>query len=68
MTETTRIRIKWIKSCIGYPKGQKATIRALGLRHLGSTVEQVDTPAIRGMINKVSHLLAVEELGRPMEQ
>jgi large subunit ribosomal protein L30 len=68
MSETARLRITWVKSCIGYPKGQKATVRALGLRRRGSTVEQMDTPVIRGMINKVSHLLAVEEISRPMEQ
>ncbi|MFZ0544790.1 MAG: 50S ribosomal protein L30 [Candidatus Promineifilaceae bacterium] len=50
------------KSAIGYEKSQGATVRALGLRKLNQTVEQDDTPVIRGMINKVSHLLAVEEV------
>jgi large subunit ribosomal protein L30 len=55
-----RLRITWVKSGIGYSKRQKETIRALGLRRLGASVEQADTPAIRGMINKISHLVQVE--------
>lgn len=56
-----KLRIRWVKSSIGYSKRQKETIRALGLRRLGQTVELVDTPSIRGMVNKVNHLVAVEE-------
>ncbi|MBN1138134.1 MAG: 50S ribosomal protein L30 [Anaerolineae bacterium] len=56
----TRLRITWVKSGIGYSRRQKETIRALGLRRLGASVEQADTPAIRGMINKISHLVQVE--------
>ncbi len=43
-------------------KDQVATIQALGLRKIGSTVEQNDNPQIRGMINKVSHLVTFEEI------
>jgi large subunit ribosomal protein L30 len=57
-----KLRIKWVKSSIGYPRRQKGTIRALGLRHLGDLVEQADTPVIRGMVDKVSHLVQVEEI------
>lgn len=57
-----KLRIKWTKSSIGYPKDQKATIRALGLRKLQHAVEIEDNPAIRGMIRKVRHLVQVEEL------
>ena len=57
----TKLRIKWVKSAIGYAKDQKATIRALGLRKLQQTVEHDDQPAIRGMIRKVIHLVQVEE-------
>jgi large subunit ribosomal protein L30 len=57
----TRVRVKWVKSAIGYPKDQKATIRALGLRKLQQTVELDDQPAVRGMIRKVIHLVQVEE-------
>lgn len=55
------IKVKWIKSAIGYSARQKNTVRALGLRRLGQTVEHEDTPVIRGMIDKVSHLVKVEE-------
>ena len=58
-----KLRITYTKSSIGYSKDQKATVRSLGLRKLNSTVIQEDTPAIRGMIFKVKHLVSVEELG-----
>ena len=52
-----KLRITWKKSSIGKPESQKRTVRALGLRKLNQTVEHEDTPQIRGMINKVSHLV-----------
>ncbi|NLG71155.1 MAG: 50S ribosomal protein L30 [Chloroflexi bacterium] len=55
------IRVTLVKSPIGYSKRQKATVRALGLRRMHQTVEHVDSPSVRGMINKVSHLVKVEE-------
>jgi large subunit ribosomal protein L30 len=58
-----KLRITWVKSSIGYSRRQKGTIRALGFRRLGDVVEQADTPVIRGMIDKVSHLVRVEEIG-----
>ncbi|MCL5264320.1 MAG: 50S ribosomal protein L30 [Chloroflexi bacterium] len=58
----TKLKIKWTKSSIGYPKDQKATIQALGLRRLNQTVEQLDTPAVRGMVTKVRHLVQVEAI------
>ena len=57
----SRLRITWKKSGIGYAEDQKRTIRALGLRRLNQTVEQEDTPSIRGMIMKVKHLVVIEE-------
>lgn len=57
-----KLRVKWVKSAIGYPKDQKATIQSLGLRKLQQTVEHEDQPAVRGMIRKVQHLLQVEEI------
>jgi large subunit ribosomal protein L30 len=57
-----KLRIIWVKSSIGYSRRQKGTIRALGLRNLGDVVEQDDTPVIRGMIDKVSHLVQVDEV------
>ncbi len=62
MSDDRRLRITWVKSSIGYSRRQKGTIRALGLRRLGDVVEQADTPVIRGMIDKVSHLVEVEEV------
>ena len=55
------LRITLVKSPIGYSQRQKDTVRALGLRRLNQTVEHGDTPVIRGMVTKVSHLLQVEE-------
>jgi len=57
-----RLRIIWRKSSIGYRRDQKRTIRALGLRRLGQAVEHGDSPAIRGMIHKVRHLVDIEEI------
>ena len=56
------LQVTYKKSAIGYNKRQKATIKALGLRKLHQTVEHDDSPEIRGMINRVSHLLAVKEV------
>lgn len=56
-----KIMVKLIKSSIGYSVRQKNTVKALGLRRLGQTVQHNDTPVIRGMINKVSHLVEVSE-------
>ncbi len=54
------LRITLTKSPIGYSYRQKRTVQALGLRRMWQTVEQDDTPVIRGMIAKVSHLVMVE--------
>ena len=56
-----KIKIKQVKSRIKCPKDQKMTFDALGLRKLNRVVEHEDTPSIRGMINKVSHLVSVVE-------
>jgi len=55
------LRITLVKSPIGYTKRQKDTVRALGLRRMNDTVEHEDSPAVRGMVAKISHLLRVEE-------
>lgn len=57
----TRLRVTWVRSASGHRRDQKRTIRVLGLRKLGQTVEHSDTPSTRGMIFKVKHLVAVEE-------
>jgi large subunit ribosomal protein L30 len=58
---SNKLRITYKKSTIGYNKRQKATIKALGFRKLNQTVEHDDTPTIRGMIERVSHLVIIEE-------
>jgi large subunit ribosomal protein L30 len=58
---SNKLRITYKKSAIGYNKRQKATIKALGFRKLNQTVEREDSPSIRGMIARVSHLVTVEE-------
>jgi len=61
-----RLRIRLKRSVIGTLPDQRATVRALGLRKRGQTVEQPNNPAIRGMVKKVIHLLEVEEInGKP---
>lgn len=55
------IKVKQFKSAIGYNKKQKRTIEALGIHRLGQVKEHNDTPQIRGMVNKVSHLVMVIE-------
>lgn len=57
-----RIRVTLVKSPIGYSKEHKGTVRALGLRRLHQTVEHMDSPSLRGMLYKVSHLVEIEEV------
>lgn len=57
----TTIKVQQIKSKIGYPKDQKATLQALGLRKISQIVEVEDTPSTRGMLRKVHHLVTVVE-------
>jgi len=60
MSNKNVIRIRQVKSGIGYPKDQRATLVGLGLRRMHQVVELEDTASIRGMINKINHLLVVE--------
>ncbi|HXD08575.1 MAG TPA: 50S ribosomal protein L30 [Anaerolineales bacterium] len=55
------IRVTLVRSPIGYTKDQRATARALGLRRLHQTVEHKDNPTLRGMIQKIVHLVQIEE-------
>jgi large subunit ribosomal protein L30 len=55
------LKIKMVKSEIGRPEKQRKILRGMGLKKLNSTVTLSDTPQIRGMINKVVHLVSVEE-------
>ena len=60
-TLTKTLRITLVRSPIGFSVRHKATVRALGLRRLHQTVEQADTPQLRGMLAKVARLVKVEE-------
>jgi large subunit ribosomal protein L30 len=57
-----KLRITLVRSLIGRPRAQRRTVRALGLKRLQHSVVHEDTPEIKGMIRKVSHLLRVEPL------
>jgi large subunit ribosomal protein L30 len=57
-----RVRVTLVRSTIGFNKTQAKTVEGLGLRRLGHTVEITDTPAMRGMLLKVRHLIKVEDL------
>ncbi len=59
----SKLRITWKKSTIGYNKNQRKVVEALGLRSLNGVVEHDNSPQIRGMIQKVRHLVQVEEIG-----
>lgn len=59
-----KLRITQVRSAIGRQDVQKRTLEALGIRKLNKTVVHLDTPQIRGMINRVAHLLEVEEVGK----
>ncbi len=60
MAKKNTIQVRQVKSAIGYSKDQAATLRGLGLRRMHQVVELEDTPAVRGMVNKVSHLVRIE--------
>jgi large subunit ribosomal protein L30 len=56
-----KLRIRMIGSVIGCPEKQRATVRGLGLRRLHQVVEREDTPAVRGMVKKIPHLVEIVE-------
>ena len=59
---TKMLRVKLVRSVIGYQQDQRDTVRSLGIRKMQQTVEVPDNPVMRGMINKVIHLVSVEEV------
>jgi large subunit ribosomal protein L30 len=61
MAEAARVAIRWVRSEIGFGRRQRATLRGLGLTRRNQRVELEDTPSVRGMIDKVKHLVVVEE-------
>jgi large subunit ribosomal protein L30 len=62
-TQTKQLKVTLVKSPIGYEKSQGETARALGLRKMHASVIVKDIPSVRGMINKITHLVSVEEVG-----
>jgi len=59
----SKLHITWVKSGIGYKRDQRRTLKALGFRRLNQRITHEDSHSIRGMINKVRHLVKVEEEG-----
>jgi large subunit ribosomal protein L30 len=59
----SQLRVTLRRSLIGHPKSQRDTARALGLSRIGRVVVRPDTPAVRGMVRRVGHLVEVEEIG-----
>lgn len=57
------LRVRQIRSLAGRPRDQREVVRSLGLRRIRHEVERVDTPAVRGMVNKVPHLVEIVEEG-----
>ncbi|HAT98498.1 MAG: 50S ribosomal protein L30 [Acidaminococcaceae bacterium] len=57
-----KLKITLTRSLIGYKQDQRATVKALGLGKIGTSVVQEDNPTIRGMVHKVEHLVKVEEV------
>ena len=55
-----KVKVTLVKGLMGTKQDHRATVRGLGLKHRNHTVELVDTPAVRGMINKVAYLLKCE--------
>jgi large subunit ribosomal protein L30 len=60
MAKKNTIHVRQVKSAIGYAKDQAATLRGLGIRRMNQVVEVEDTPSVRGMVNKISHLVRIE--------
>ena len=56
-----RLKIRWVRSFIGCPRGMRQTIRGLGFWRMQQVVERADTPETRGMIAKVHHLVEIED-------
>ncbi|MGA8553217.1 MAG: 50S ribosomal protein L30 [Candidatus Acidiferrales bacterium] len=58
--KTGTLKIKWVRSFIGFPRSMRQTVRGLGFRRMQQTLEVQDTPSIRGMIARVHHLVVIE--------
>ncbi len=56
-----KMRITYFRSATGYPRDQGETVRLLGFHRLNQTIEKTDNPSVRGMVNKVRHLVRIED-------
>jgi len=63
MAKAKTLRVRQIRSLAGRPRNQREVVNSLGLRRIRHEVERVDTPAVRGMVNKVPHLVEIVEEG-----
>ncbi len=63
MAKAKTLKIRQIRSLAGRPRIQREVVRSLGLRRIRHEVERVDSPAVRGMVNKVPHLVEIVEEG-----
>ncbi|MGH9862530.1 MAG: 50S ribosomal protein L30 [Candidatus Acidiferrales bacterium] len=59
--KTGTLKVKWVRSWIGCTEKQRETVRGLGLRRLRQVVERADTPAVRGLVKKIPHLVEIVE-------
>lgn len=59
--KTGTLKVKWVRSWIGCTEKQRETVRGLGLRRLQQVVERGDTPAVRGLVKKIPHLVEIVE-------
>lgn len=59
--KSTTIKVRQVRSVIGRPRGQREVVRSLGLRRTYQVVERQDTPAVRGMVAKIPHLVEIVE-------
>ena len=63
MANAKTLRIRQVRSLAGRPRNQREVVNSLGLRGIRHEVERLDTPAVRGMVNKVPHLVEIVEEG-----
>jgi len=63
MAKAKTLRVRQIRSLAGRPRNQREVVRSLGLRRIRHEVERIDSPAVRGMVNKVPHLVEIVEEG-----
>ena len=60
-TESKKLKVRQVRSPIGFPRSQREVLRSLGLRRIRQVVEHSDNPAVRGMVNTIPHLVQIVE-------